>query len=262
MKTEQLDIPNIDIIRVGEGPDLLLLHTLLAERTVFDRALPELAAKYRLTVPNLPGYGGTPALDSAAPSVRDYADWIARMMDLAGLPDDAAVLGNGAGGFMSVSLGIHHGDRIGKLILADTGPAFPEPAKAPLRFLADKVEAEGMEAVLDAAMLRMFPEGYIAENPDIIAERKAALATCDPRAFAATARALANVEMAEQIGSITNDTLVMVGLDDQTTPPALSHALHQGIPGAQLVEIPDCGHCPQIQARETFTRAVIDFLDS
>ena len=80
MKTEQLDIPNIDIVRVGEGPDLLLLHTLLAERTVFDRALPELAAKYRLTVPNLPGYGGTPALDNPAPSVRDYADWIAGMV--------------------------------------------------------------------------------------------------------------------------------------------------------------------------------------
>ncbi len=133
--------------------------------------------------------------------------------------------------FMSVALGIHHGGRLGKLILADTGPGFPEPAKAPLRFLADKVESEGMEAVLDAAMLRMFPEGYIAENPGIIGERKSALAASDPKAFAAAARALSNVEMADQIGSITNDTLVMVGLDDQTTPPALSHALHQGIPG-------------------------------
>lgn len=262
MNVTQLDIPNIDVVRVGEGPDLLLVHTLLAERTVFNRALPDLAAKYRLTIPNLPGYGTTPALDISTPSVRDYADWIAGLMDMAELPDDTAVLGNGAGGFMSVALAIHHGGRIGKLILADTGPGFPEPAKAPLRFLADKVEAEGMSAVLDAAMLRMFPEGYIAENPGIIGERKAALATCDPKAFAATARALADVEMADQIGSISNDTLVMVGLDDQTTPPALSHALHEGIPGAQLLEIPDCGHCPQIQARDTFNRAVIDFLSA
>ena len=166
------------------------------------------------------------------------------------------------GGFMSVALGIHYGDRFGKLILADTGPGFPEQAKAPLRFLADKVESEGMEAVLDAAMLRMFPESYIAENPGIIAERKAALATCNPKAFAATARALANVEMADEIGGIKNETLVMIGLDDQTTPPALSYALHKGIPGAQLVEIPDCGHCPQIQAREIFIDAVTRFLDA
>lgn len=261
MDIRQLDIPDTDVIQVGQGPDVLLLHTLLAERTVFDRALPDLASRYRLTIPNLPGYGGTPPLDNPTPAVRDYADRIVGIMDAASLPDDTVVLGNGAGGFMSVSLGIHHGDRFGKLILADTGPGFPEAAKAPLRFLADKVESEGMEAVLDAAMLRMFPEGYIAENPGIIAERKAALATCNPKAFAATARALANVEMADEIGGIGNETLVMIGLDDQTTPPALSYVLHEGIPGAQLVEIPDCGHCPQIQARETFVAAVTDFID-
>jgi 3-oxoadipate enol-lactonase len=261
MDIRQLDIPDTDVIQVGQGPDVLLVHTLLAERTVFDRALPDLASRYRLTIPNLPGYGGTPPLDNPTPAVRDYADRILGIMDAAGLPDDTVVLGNGAGGFMSVSLGIHHGDRFGKLILADTGPGFPEAAKAPLRFLADKVESEGMEAVLDAAMLRMFPEGYIAENPGIIAERKAALATCNPKAFAATARALANVEMADEIGGISNETLVMIGLDDQTTPPALSYALHEGIPGAQLVEIPDCGHCPQIQARETFVSAVTGFID-
>ena len=80
------------------------------------------------------------------------------------------------------------------------------------------------------------------------------------RFLPATARALANVEMADEIGSISNETLVMVGLDDATTPPALSYALRQGIPGAKLVEIPDCGHCPQIQARDTFVASVLDFL--
>ncbi|NIW24636.1 MAG: alpha/beta fold hydrolase [Gammaproteobacteria bacterium] len=66
--------------------------------------------------------------------------------------------------------------------------------------------------------------------------------------------------MADEIGSITNETLVMIGLDDATTPPDLSYALHQGIPRAKLVEIPDCGHCPQIQARDTFVASVLDFL--
>ncbi len=261
MDVRQLGVPNTDVIQVGEGPDLLLLHTLLAERTVFDRALPDLAAKHRLTIPNLPGYGTTPPLDKPDPEVRDYADRIAGIMDSVGLPDDTAVLGNGAGGFMSVSLAVHHGDRFGKLILADTGPGFPKEGKPPLYILADKVEAEGMEVVLDAAMLRMFPEPYIAANPDIIAERKAALATCNPAAFASTARALAKVEMADEIGGIRNETMVMIGLDDQTTPPPMSYALHQGIPGARLVEIADCGHCPQIQQRDIFVKEVLDFLE-
>ncbi|MEK9707309.1 MAG: alpha/beta fold hydrolase [Alphaproteobacteria bacterium] len=261
MDIKELKIDGADVIQVGEGPDLMLIHTLLAERSVFDRVLIELSQKYRLTIPNLPGYGRTPPLQIDAPSVKDYADHLVRIMDQADLASDASVLGNGAGGFMAVSLAIHHGARIGKLILADTGPGFPEEAKKPLRILADKVETEGMEAVLDAAMLRMFPEDFIQNNPDVIDERKQALATCNPTAFAATARALANVEMADQISTITNDTMVLVGLDDATTPPALSHALHHGIEGSVLVEIPDCGHCPQIQAKEVFVKEVLNFLN-
>ena len=261
MDVRQLDVANADVIQVGEGPDLLLVHSLLAERTAFDRALPELAAGHRVTVPNLPGYGATPPLANANPDVREFADFLAGVMDAAGLPDDTSVLGNGAGGFMCVALGIHHGDRFGKLILADTGPGFPEAGKKPLHILSEKVEADGMDAVLDAAILRMFPQPYIDANPDVIAERKAALATANPAAFAATARALAQVEMGDEIGGITNETMVMIGLDDATTPPPMSYALHQGIPGASLVEIPDCGHCPQIQAKDAFVKSVLEFID-
>lgn len=260
MDVRQLDVPNADVIQVGEGPDLLLVHSLLAERTAFDRALPELAANHRVTVPNLPGYGSTPPLDNPDPDVREFADFIAGVMDAAGLPEDTSVLGNGAGGFMCVALGIYYGDRFGKLILADTGPGFPEAAKKPLHILSEKVEADGMNAVLDAAILRMFPQPYIDANPDVISERKAALATADPEAFAATARALAKVEMTNEIGGISNETLVMIGLDDATTPPAMSYALHQGIPGSELVEIPDCGHCPQIQAKDVFVKSVLEFI--
>ncbi|NKB50287.1 MAG: alpha/beta fold hydrolase [Alphaproteobacteria bacterium] len=260
MNVTQANVAGADVVQAGDGPDLLLLHSLLAERSVFDRALPDLASDYRVTLPNLPGYGGTPPLALEDPTVADYADHIAGVMDGLDLPADTAVLGNGAGGFMAVALAIRHGGRLGKLVFADTGPGFPDAAKAPLRMLADRVEEVGMEAVLDAAMARMFPEPYIEANPEVIAERKAALAGCQPKAFAATARALANVEMADQIGAITNPTMVMVGLEDATTPPAMSYALHEGIAGSSLVEIPDCGHCPQIQARDTFVSELKAFL--
>lgn len=260
MKVTQANVAGADIVQAGDGPHLLLLHSLLAERSVFDRALPDLASDYRVTLPNLPGYGGTPPLELDNPSVADYADRIVEMMDDLNLPPDTAVLGNGAGGFMAVAVAIRHGDRIGKLVLADTGPGFPDAAKAPLRMLADRVEEAGMEVVLDAAMARMFPEPYIDANPEIIAERKAALAACQPRAFAATARSLANVQMADEIGAIKNPTLVMVGLEDATTPPAMSYALHEGIAGSSLVEIPGCGHCPQIQARDIFVSELKAFL--
>src|SRR3546814_11912344 len=101
-----------DVVQAGEGPELLLLHSLLSERSVFDRVLPDLAARFRITIPNLPGYGTTPLLPGPAPSIADYADAIARLMDEAGLPEDTAVLGNGAGGFMAVALAVRTGGRL------------------------------------------------------------------------------------------------------------------------------------------------------
>jgi len=133
MKVTELRIAGADVVQAGDGPELLLLHSLLAERSVFDRALPDLASDYRVTLPNLPGYGGTPPLELENPTVADYADRIAELMDAIDFPADTAVLGNGAGGFMAVALAIRHGTRIGKLVLTDTGPGFPDAAKAPLR---------------------------------------------------------------------------------------------------------------------------------
>lgn len=52
----------------------------------------------------------------------------------------------------------------------------------------------------------------------------------------------------------------MVGAEDQTTPPAVARELAAGIAGAGFLEIPGCGHCPQIEKPQAFVDAVNAFL--
>src|SRR5437660_1516904 len=59
---------------------------------------------------------------------------------------------------------------------------------------------------------------------------------------------------------IRHPTLVVVGLRDTATPPALSYELAQGITGAKLVELPHCGHSPHIQDPAGFWQAIKPFL--
>ena len=73
MNVIQTNVAGADVVQAGDGPDLLLLHSLLAERSVFERALPDLVGDYRVTLPNLPGFGGTPPLELDNPTVADYA---------------------------------------------------------------------------------------------------------------------------------------------------------------------------------------------
>jgi pimeloyl-ACP methyl ester carboxylesterase len=242
----------VDHDQHGHGPDLLLIHSLLTERSVFDLVLPQLAARYRVTRINLPGFGKSPPV--VLHSVADHADHVARVMDELDLPKDTSVFGNGFGAFVALELAIRHGKRFGRLIVADTLASFPEAARAPFRGMAERVSKDGMAAVLDTAIGRMFPPAFAEKNPGLIAVRKAALAKVDAQCFARACLALASMDLTAKVSGIKNPTLVLCGALDQTTPPALARALAEKIPGARYEEIPDSGHCPMLEQPDELIR--------
>ncbi|HZL60537.1 MAG TPA: alpha/beta fold hydrolase [Stellaceae bacterium] len=247
----------LDIELRGQGRDLVLLHSLLSDRTAFDRIAPRLARERRLVLVNLPGFG---ASAPAGPGLEDFADRIAEALPRAGVGPGADLLGNGFGGFVAVALAVRHGQQFGKLVLVDTGAAIPDAGKAAFHAMAERVEKGGMVAVVEMALARMFPDDFLADHPQIAEERRASLLRADPGHFAAACRGLAKLDLRAEIKSIANPTLVVVGLRDRSTPPALSHALAADIPGATLVALPHCGHSPHIQDPDGFWNAVKPFL--
>jgi 3-oxoadipate enol-lactonase len=248
----------LEVEQAGAGPELVLLHSLLADRGAFDRVKDDLARSHRVCLVNLPGYGASPP--AAHVTIEDYADQLAGIFPALDLSGGTAVLGNGFGGFIALALAIRHGDKFGRLIIADSLATFPPQAKEPFRVLHAKVKEQGMSAVLDAAVRRMFPESFIAAHPDIVAERKSALAKADAECFARACLALARVDFRPELERIRNRTLIMAGALDQTTPAALARELADAIPGATFREIDGCGHCPQIEKPAEFVAAVREFL--
>ena len=249
-------IEGIDFEERGSGPELVILHSLLADRSAFDRVAPALSKRRRVWLVNLPGYG---ASRPAGTSVEDYADRIAALVRSLKLetPD---VLGNGFGGFISVALAARHGALVRRIIAAPALATFPEPAKPPLRGLAERVAKEGMSGALEVAIRRMFPERFIAANPSVIEERKQALMKADPACFRTACLALAALDLSPVLKNVQNQTLVMAGSEDATTPPALARELAAKIPNAKFRELEGCGHCPQIEKPALFVQAVEEFL--
>ncbi len=247
----------LDVSSHGHGRDLVLLHSLLADRSAFDTVVPLLAQQRRVWCINLPGYG---ASTPCGASIEDYADRIAVWLDEAELPADTDVLGNGLGGFIALALAIRHGARFDRLIVADALAGFPPAGKLPLRGLAARVQSEGMSGALDIAISRMFPPSFVAAHPDLVAERKRVLESADASSFATACLALTEVDFTPRLGGIRNQTLVMVGALDATTAPALARELAAGIAGARFMEIAGVGHCPQIEDPQAFVAAVDGFL--
>ena len=249
---------DLDVVQVGRGRDLVLLHSLLTDRTVFDGVIPSLGRGRRLTLVNLPGFG---ASAPAGPSIEDYADRVALLFPALGLkPENTDLLAMSFGGFVGIALAARHGHLFRRLVLVDTAAAFSEPAKAPLRAMAERALRDGMGAVVETALGRMFTEAFIGAHPDIVAARSGTLRRARPENFATACCALADLDLRPVLGKIHNPTLVVVGALDATTPPALARELQAGIGGARLVEIPDCAHCPPIEKPDEFARAAGRFL--
>ena len=59
-----------------------------------------------------------------------------------------------------------------------------------------------------------------------------------------------------QLAEIDIPTLVLVGEADTLTPPALAEEMAQGIHGAHLVVVPECGHLATIERPEAGERRV------
>jgi len=248
----------LDVVECGAGKPIVLLHSLLADRTIFDSIVPTLARTRRVIVPELPGFGGS---SSAGSRVEGIADRIFGLFDVLDLGTAAAVLGNGFGGFVASTLAIRHGAKFDRLVLADTGISFSPEGKQSFYAMADRVRRAGMEAIIDMAMNRLFPQDYIAAHPAVVTERRTALLKTNPEFFAEACLALAALDLTAGIATIRNPTLVVVGELDSATPPEMARALARALPKAELIEIQGCGHAPMAQAPDAFIKSVSNFLE-
>lgn len=249
----------IDVAEMGMGKPLVLFHSLLADRSIFDRVVPLLARDRRVIVPDLPGFGGS---SSAGATIDGIADRLAELLVAMDLdPSVTDVLGNGFGGFIASTLAIRHGERFNRLLLVDTGIVFSDEGRQSFHVMAGRARSEGMAAIVDIAMKRLFPPAYLAENPEVLEQRRTGLLNTHPEFFALACEALATLDLSDQIGSIRNQTLVVYGELDAATPPAMCRALAQAIEGAALVSLPDLGHAPMAQDPGAFMAAVSDFLN-
>src|SRR5439155_26528175 len=64
------------------------------------------------------------------------------------------------------------------------------------------------------------------------------------------------------LAAIGCPTLVLVGAQDEATPPALSEEMAAAIPGARLVTVAECGHLSTLERPEAVTRALVEWMSS
>jgi pimeloyl-ACP methyl ester carboxylesterase len=90
--------------RLGQGPPLLLLHPLGADRRAWDPILDQVAQHREVLAVDLPGFGGTPPLPET-PTPRALAETVAVFLESIGVARPH-VAGNSLGGWVALELAL------------------------------------------------------------------------------------------------------------------------------------------------------------
>lgn len=242
----------------GSGRPMVLFHSLLADESSFDLIAQALAQSHQVIVLRLPGFGDS---DFVGSELEVIADHIAAGIPALGVKQCPILLGNGYGGFIALLTAIRHPGMASRLVLADCGAAFSEPGRAAFRGMSAVAKEKGLGAIADVAMRRLFAPEFQRQNPALIEDRKKRFVAVDANTFYGACDALATLDLRPQLGAVTVPALVLVGEQDEATPPPMSRELCAGLHNAKLVVLAGCAHVPQLQSPTAFVDAIRDFID-
>ena len=240
----------------GAGSPLVLIHGLGGDLAYWEATVPTLTAHHRVLRVDVRGFGASdkpPGPYSLALFARD----LDAVLAAAGVRD-AHVVGVSMGGVIAQRFGFDFPARVRSLVLVSTSSEVGAKAVAVWQRLADLVEREGFDPrTADAS--RAFAPAFVARHPEVVAELGRRNAACDPRGYAAAARAVSDYNWTAELPRLMAPTLILQGLDDQLTPPGGSVKMSRALPHARLLLVPAVGHNLPLENPALFQSTVLAF---
>jgi pimeloyl-ACP methyl ester carboxylesterase len=232
----------------GDGPTLLLSHGYSATAQMWAGQLDALTHRYRVITWDMRGHGLSDSpTDPAAYSEEATVADMAAILDGCGV-ERAAIGGLSLGGYMSLAFHAVHPERVGALLLFDTGPGYrSDEGRAGWNGyaarMAEAFESRGLDALGSSAEVQASThrsaEGLAKAARGMLAQRDATVI--------------------DSLPTIKVPTLILVGAEDKAFLAPTDY-MAKKIPDATKVVIPGAGHAANIDQPDAFNKAVLEFL--
>ena len=164
------------------------------------------------------------------------------------------------GGMVGQGLAVRHPELVKALVLANTSSKYPEAAAAVFAQRVQAVQSGGMAAIADAVMERYFSAAFRTAQPEAVAAARATVLRCDPVGYAACCQAVGGVDWLGRLNTVTCPTLIIAGALDVGAPVAMSQAMAERIPGAELVVFDEASHLSVAEQPAQFAQVLQGFL--
>ena len=241
---------------LGQGEPLLLHHGYTASRVNWMPVAERLKDRYQIILMECRGTGESEHTQSGY-EIAQYALDVVGLLDHLAL-ERVAFAGHSMGGGIGFQLGVHHSDRLTKLILK---AAIPSGGIGPYsQDLLDQqlaARARGDRAFF----LNRYHEGRTLaelEDDDWFEDRVNHLMTVSDGHIAGGLETMSNLNLTEQLGDLTTPTLVIAGSGDGLLNANLKD--YQRLPNADLAVLSRVGHEVAVHAPDAVAEAIDKFM--
>ena len=242
----------------GDGPWLTLSHSLACDSSMWDDQMPLLTQHFRVLRFDTRGHGQS----SAPPGpyrLEALADDVHQLLQQLGI-QKTHWLGLSLGGMIGQTFVLKYPQLIQSLGLAATTSRGLPAAPAMWAERARIARTQGMAALLEPTLARWFTTASREARLPVIDRIAKTILSTPPEGYASCCEAIAGLDLTDRLGTITCPTLVVVGTEDQGTPPEMSRIIHEHIPGSELHLIAQAAHLVNTEQPAAFNQVLKDFL--
>jgi pimeloyl-ACP methyl ester carboxylesterase len=236
--------------RRGKGTPLVLLHGYPLDHSIWEPIVPLLENDFELLLPDLRGFGQS-AVTGSTYGMADFAADLAVLLSALGIWQ-VAIAGHSMGGYIALAFARAYPQRtlglglVSSQVLADT------PEKKAARYLeAEQVLANGVREVAEGMSVKLTPytELQIMLKTLILRQR--------PEGLAGALRAMADrPDSSTLLPGCVFPVVLIHGLEDGLIPVERARSVKAVVPHAQLIEIPNVGHMPMMEAPQEAAEAL------
>ncbi len=222
--------------------------------------VPGLVSSPRIYTPVIPALWRFGPVAVANHIRDDSMGAIARRI-LAEAPPRFALAGHSMGGYIAFEIVRQAPERVAKLALINTQARSDTPgATARRRSMIVRARSGEYHAILD----ELFPGFVHPSRRDDAGLHQLVHDMGDDIGVDAFIRQqtaiMGRMDSRPTLAAIRCPTLVLTGDEDNTIPNSLSSEMAEGIPGAKLTILSDCGHMPQPERPQATAEALTEWL--
>jgi pimeloyl-ACP methyl ester carboxylesterase len=182
---------------------------------------------------------------------------------LANAPPRFALAGLSMGGYIAFEIMRQAPNRVVKLALLDTGARVEVPERTEARRPLIALARQGRLGEITDDQFPLLVHRKRRSDQALKAIVRAMNQETGAEAYLRQQEAImTRPDSRPTLAAIGCPTLVLVGDDDQLTPPELSREMANGIRGARLVIVPESGHLSTVEQPQAVTKALVEWMQA